>query len=78
MHRRRTSQPTWPFADVGQLYTTNKVIYLSPQFYGVDFGIAYEPNTGNVGDGGRLVRLQRQRRDQRLHPGDPEHCRRGL
>ncbi len=44
------AQPTWPFADVGQLYTTNKIIYLSPQFYGVDFGIAYEPNTGNVGE----------------------------
>jgi hypothetical protein len=43
------TQPVWPFADVGQLYTTNKAIYLSPQFYGFDFGVAYEPNTSNVG-----------------------------
>ncbi|MBV9654539.1 MAG: porin [Acetobacteraceae bacterium] len=43
--------PLWPFADVGQLYTTNKVIYLSPQFYGVDFGVAFEPSTANVGLG---------------------------
>ena len=45
------AQVLWPFADVGALYTTNKVIYLSPQFYGVDFGVAYEPSTANVGLG---------------------------
>ncbi len=45
------TQVAWPFADVGQMYTTNKVIYLSPQFYGVDFGVAYEPSTANVGLG---------------------------
>ncbi|MBV8458958.1 MAG: porin [Acetobacteraceae bacterium] len=44
-------QPLWPFADVGQMYTTTKAIYLSPQFYGFDFGIAFEPNTGNDGNG---------------------------
>ncbi len=38
----------WPFADIGNLYTTTKVIYLSPQLYGFDFGVSYEPNTGNV------------------------------
>lgn len=43
--------PSWPFADVGQLYTTNKVIYLSPQFYGIDFGAAFEPSSANVGLG---------------------------
>ena len=37
---------TWPFLDVGAWYTPNKVVYLSPQFYGVDFGVSYEPNTG--------------------------------
>lgn len=41
--------PVWPFADAGSVYTTNKIIYLTPQFYGIDFGIAYEPNTGNTG-----------------------------
>ena len=39
---------TWPFADVGNMYTTTKAVYLSPQFYGFDFGVAYEPNTGNM------------------------------
>jgi hypothetical protein len=33
------------------LYTTTKLIYLSPQFYGVDYGVAYEPSTANVGLG---------------------------
>jgi len=41
-------QVTWPFADVGNYYTTTKAIYLSPQLYGLDFGVSYEPNTGNV------------------------------
>ena len=39
---------TWPFADVGAYYTTTKAIYLSPQLYGLDFGVSYEPNTGNL------------------------------
>jgi hypothetical protein len=39
-------QITWPFTDVGNLYTTEKVVYLSPQFAGFDFGVSYEPNTG--------------------------------
>ena len=39
---------TWPFADVGNTYTTTKAIYLSPQVYGFDFGVSYEPGTGNV------------------------------
>jgi hypothetical protein len=45
------TQVTWPFADVGVLYTTNKLIYLSPQFYGADFGVSFEPSTANVGLG---------------------------
>ena len=42
------NQITWPFADVGALYTTQKVVYLSPQFFGFDAGVSFEPNTGNV------------------------------
>ena len=42
---------TWPFADVGNYYTTSKAVYLSPQLYGFDFGVSYEPNTGAVGLG---------------------------
>ncbi len=39
----------WPFADgQGGYYTTTKAIYLSPQLYGFDFGVSYEPGTGNV------------------------------
>ena len=44
---------TWPFADVGSYYTTTKAVYLSPQLYGFDFGVSFEPGTGNLtGDGG--------------------------
>ena len=39
----------FPFGDQGNLYTTNKIVYLSPQFYGVDFGVSWEPDTGNTG-----------------------------
>jgi predicted porin len=41
----------WPFADVGGYYTTNKAIYLSPQLYGFDFGVSFEPSTANVNVG---------------------------
>jgi hypothetical protein len=42
--------PTWPFADVGNMYTTSKLVYLSPKFFNLlDFGVSFEPNTGTVG-----------------------------
>jgi hypothetical protein len=41
-------QIAWPFPDVGSLYTTEKVTYLSPQFAGFDFGVSYEPNSGSA------------------------------
>ncbi|MBV9538749.1 MAG: hypothetical protein JOY70_07450 [Acidisphaera sp.] len=41
----------WPFADVGQTYTPSKIVYLSPQFAGFDFGGAFAPGTNN-GPGG--------------------------
>jgi predicted porin len=43
-----TSPLAWPFADVGNIYTTSKIVYLSPQFYGVDFGLSFEPTTSNI------------------------------
>lgn len=52
------AQATWPFADVGNYYATTKVVYLSPQLYGLDFGVSFEPGTGgmnlntNCGSGG--------------------------
>ena len=39
---------TWPFGDVGGVYTTTKAVYLSPQIFGFDAGVSFEPNTGNV------------------------------
>ena len=42
------TQLTWPFADSGSYYSTTKAIYLSPQLYGFDFGVSYEPNTGGT------------------------------
>lgn len=45
------AQITWPFADQGGLYTTNKIVYLSPQFFGFDFGVSYEPSTANTSSG---------------------------
>ena len=40
----------YPFADVGNMYATNKAVYLSPQFYGVDFGLSFEPSTSSIGN----------------------------
>ena len=40
---------TWPFADVGNMQTGTKAVYLSPQLFGFDFGVSFEPNTGNGG-----------------------------
>ena len=41
--------PSWPFPDQGSLYTTSKIVYVSPKFANlVDFGVSFEPNTGTV------------------------------
>lgn len=42
------AQPVFPWADVGDLYTSNKVVYLSPSFSGLQFGVDFEPNTENL------------------------------
>ncbi len=43
--------PTWPFSDgSGSYYTTSKVVYLSPQLFGFDLGVSFEPSTANVGN----------------------------
>ncbi|MBC7799352.1 MAG: porin [Gemmatimonadaceae bacterium] len=46
------SAVTWPFADVGNYYGTTKVVYLSPQLYGLDFGVSFEPSTAGLSNGG--------------------------
>jgi hypothetical protein len=38
----------WPWlAQAGADYGNNKIVYLTPQFYGFDFGVQYAPNMGN-------------------------------
>jgi len=37
--------PAWPFADVGTIYTTNSITYLSPQMAGFDLGLRYAPTS---------------------------------
>ncbi len=43
-------QINYPFASVGNVYSTTKIIYLSPQFFGLDFGVSWEPTTANGGE----------------------------
>ena len=46
------STPTGPFPDVSALYTTTKIVYLSPKFANlVDFGVSFEPNSGGNSPG---------------------------
>jgi hypothetical protein len=42
------TQPTFPWlSQDGADYGTERVVYLSPQFAGVDLGLAFAPNNGN-------------------------------
>lgn len=43
--------PVFPFTDTGTLYTTNKVVYLSPDFGGFQFGVGFAPNTNILTNG---------------------------
>ena len=45
------AQPTFPFPDVGALYSTGKLVYLSPSLAGFDFGVSFEPSTAAVNSG---------------------------
>jgi predicted porin len=35
---------TYPFADVGNIYTVNRLLYMSPNFSGFQFGFSFAPN----------------------------------
>lgn len=39
------------YADTGKLYTTSKIVYLSPSFAGLNFGVSYEPNSNGLAEG---------------------------
>jgi hypothetical protein len=41
------SPPFVWLAQVGAEYANSKIVYLSPQLYGFDFGVQYAPNEGN-------------------------------
>jgi hypothetical protein len=42
------TSPTYPWYSLqGAEYGSNKIVYLSPQFAGVDFGFDFAPNNGN-------------------------------
>jgi hypothetical protein len=46
------AQLVWPYADVGNLYATTKIVYMSPKFFDmVDFGVSFEPGTAGMGGG---------------------------
>ncbi len=38
----------WPFADNGNVYNVQRVVYLSPAFAGFDFGASYAPTTAGA------------------------------
>jgi hypothetical protein len=43
--------PLWPFLDFGPYgINQNRVVYLSPQIYGFDFGVSYAPSTASGND----------------------------
>lgn len=44
-----SQQLVWPFSVVSGEYGTVKAVYLSPQFFGFDGGVSFEPNTNTGG-----------------------------
>jgi len=48
-----TGSSRWPFLGCsGNIYSTNKLVYYSPQFAGFDFGFGYEPGTNTSANAG--------------------------
>jgi hypothetical protein len=40
---------TWPFmSGNGTEYANNKIVYLSPSFFGIDIGLEFSPSEGNI------------------------------
>jgi hypothetical protein len=44
------SIPQYPYFDSGNLYTTDKISYFSPNFSGFDFGVSWEPSNVTLND----------------------------
>lgn len=44
-------KPNNLFAISGALYTTSKVVYISPSFAGVNFAVGFEPNSNGIAEG---------------------------
>ena len=42
------STPTWPFPDISPFYVPGSIVYLSPQFYGVDFSASFAPSSAGL------------------------------
>ncbi|MGH7117867.1 MAG: porin [Acetobacteraceae bacterium] len=42
--------PSFPFADDDPLWNGNKIVYLSPNFSGFQFGASFQPNNANLWD----------------------------
>ncbi len=45
------AHPTWLFSDTGALYSTLKIVYLTPTFAGFNAGIGFEPNSNGIKEG---------------------------
>ncbi len=45
------AHPTWLFSDTGALYTSLKIVYLTPTFAGFNAGIGFEPNSNGIKEG---------------------------
>ncbi len=40
--------PTWPFPDISPFYVPGAMVYVSPQFYGVDFSASFAPTSAGL------------------------------
>jgi hypothetical protein len=38
----------WAFNDIGNEYTQNKIVYLSPTLFGANFAVSFAPNSSNL------------------------------
>ncbi len=42
------TSPTWPFPDISPFYVPGAIVYVSPQFAGLDFSASFAPTSGGV------------------------------